>query len=230
MSPPGAAGLVERCAATANRRERSDLRNAISEAIYEGELALRDLGPLFELESFDNWQSLTMILEEHSNRSDQVVDWLTELVESSSEEIRFRALLCVMELDPVAHPRLVARMLGALEDADLDAGRIAVTQYLAHVDLGRLAVTLPYLGAAQARALARFIEAGGDFYRVDAELSAQGSVEEFLGVASAARNPSPEAEEMLAELIHRGSDSARAAATSLLRQRQAIGGSDSSGG
>lgn len=220
MNRPAVEELVERCASTTNPQERSDLTNEISEAIYAESLTLRVLAPLFERESSANWQSLTMILEEHSNRSDQAVNWLIKLVESPAEEVRFRALLCIMELDPDAHPQLVARMLEALSDVDLDAGRIAVTQYLAHVDLGRLGGSLRYVSAALAPALLRFVEARLEFLQDDHQLPPQGSVEELLAVSSAARRPSPEADDILAALAQRTSGPAQTAAAALLRQRR----------
>lgn len=219
MSRPVVAELVQRCASTSNRREQSDLTNEISEAIYGEELSLRVLAPLFELKSLENWQSLTMILEEHSYRSGEAVDWLGELVESTAGEVRFRALLCIMELDPGVHPRLVARMLETLGERDLDAGKIAVVQYLAHVDLGRLGASLPYVSAPLAPALTRFVEEGRDFFQASYQLPPHGTPEELLAVASAARMDHPEAEKILADLASQASDPARAAAAALLRRR-----------
>ncbi len=219
MSQLAVADLVSRCASTTNQRERSDLTNEISEALYGEPLELRILSPLFERESFGNWQSLTMILEEHSYRSDEVADWLGELVQSPAEEVRFRALLCIMELDPRTHPHLVARMLEALGDNGLDAGRIAVAQYLAHVDLDRLRASLPFVSSALAPALHRFVESRGVWVQEDQELPPGGSVDELLAVASAARRSNSGSRGTLAELARRTGGPARVAAETLLRQQ-----------
>lgn len=126
---------IERCAHTANRRERSQLTNEISEMLYETDAQLEVLTPLFRSDAAENWHSLSLILEEHSHRAAEVADWLSEMIESEDHSVQFRSMLCVMELDPRRHATLVARVLQFSDEQTFRSARVALVQYLANADL-----------------------------------------------------------------------------------------------
>ena len=207
--------LVARCASTEHAHEQLDLANDISEQLYAIDADLSVLTPLFESGNVGCWRTLSMILEEHSHRSDEVVPWLGELIGSSDEQVRYRSLRCVMELDPRAHPNLVWRMLDLLRDVGSVAIQVSITQFLAHVDLAALGPAISTTEGPLGEQLKR-LERGEPFdLRAAVE---RGGVEALVAVASAAREQVPQARELLAAARDANDTAVQVAADTLLDQ------------